>query len=499
MLTTTDNQPYMPLVQKQWEVLLPFRGQIVQRASAALRFKDTLETKPLSETLLAVILLDSLSLADALDLLLSQQLKALRDDLAAPAKVGQRRRSSSRVDAPAPKQKREDIAKLLRDSVQCLLEAERMARAVFEPRRRMDHESVIAEAIRLVQTGEEPQTAGAPPLRRTSGQRRTSRLSISLPMPPRVPSGSGGPPASAARVLRILPSSQILLRYLPASVTGFTPFIAPSPAPSLEDKLTPWHASAMAILRESVPAWLDNLSSVADVWAVRDSTFALLAEDGFQGEIRKGLEAEWSRRVQVLWTAKLDSLVISARTTIQDAAANIRAGKETADHDPEAYMFADIAFPTVSSVAGGGATFNTFLDTLKKRAAYRTPSIENVLSNLERSASDIKSDLLGLPDDLYEDYRSKLGGALDALVNALRDVLADVGGHRDAKGSIEAELFVGRLALYLANSSNFLVDLSVRDDDQSESNRYQTYNSLIELHTHGDPLLVDCAVADRCD
>lgn len=433
-----------------------------------MRSKDTLETKALSDTLLAIILLDSLPLSDALDLLLSQRLKALRDDLAAPTKAGQRRRSSSRVDAPAPKQKREDIAKLLRESVQCLLDAERLARAVFEPRRKADSESVIAEAIRLVQVGEEQPSSGPQPLRRATGQRRTSRLSVSLPMPPRVPSGAGGPPVSVARVLPILPSFQILLRYLPPAVTSFTPFIAPSPAPSLDAKLGPWHASAMAILRESVPAWLDNLSSVADVWAVRDSTCQLLGQGNFQGEIRSGLDAEWSRRVQALWTAKLDSLVVSARTSIEESAKDIRAGKITTDNEPEAHVFSDIAFPTAAGLAAGtGATFNNFLGTLKKRAAYRTPQIETVLGVLERAATDIKADLVGLPEALYDDYRVKLGSALEALVHVLRDVLAEAGGHRDAKGSVEAELFVGRIALYLANASDFLGDLAVKDADQS--------------------------------
>jgi hypothetical protein len=38
-------QPYLPLLQKQWETLTPFRNQIVQRATANLRSRQTVESK----------------------------------------------------------------------------------------------------------------------------------------------------------------------------------------------------------------------------------------------------------------------------------------------------------------------------------------------------------------------------------------------------------------------------------------------------------------------
>lgn len=451
-------------MQKQWEILLPFRGQIVQRATAALRTRDKLDTKAIADTLLAIILLDGLTLEDALDVFLSQRLKTLRDILAhSPSgKAERRRRSSSRRDSVSKPElpKKDDIAATLTESLQCLLDAERLAHAVFEAKRKVtgDGESILAEAIRLIQAGEEPAPSQPTPVR--THNRRASRIaSVSLPLPP-VVRGLSGPPVSAPRVIQTLPASQILLRYLPSAVTSFTPFIVPSATPVLADKLAPWEAQVVDVLRDAVPGWLEGLNSVADVWSVRASVRDQLTDSGLEGRISTTLEAEWGARVQAIWTAKLDALVTSARNTLSSAAERVRSGAETQDNDPAAYMFADVAFPSASGLAGSSSGFGTFLGTLKKRAGHRTPLLDSVLDVLEAAAADIAADLGGLPTSLYGDYAEKLGSALNALVQALGDVLADAGGHRDKTGSVEAELFVGRVALYIAQSSRFLQDLS---------------------------------------
>jgi hypothetical protein len=260
-------------------------------------------------------------------------------------------------------------------------------------------------------------------------------------------------------VIQELPSSQILLRYLPTRVTAFTPFIAPSATPNLKEKLGQWQASAVEILRESVPAWLSGLQSVADVWKVRATLSDILGDEAFEEQISAALEAEWGARVQAIWTAKLHTLVTKAETALKDAGTKIRSGQETTDNDPEAFMFSDISFPSAAGLTGSSTTFNTFLSTLQKRSSFRTPLLDSVLAVLETAATDIKADLAGLPPSLYDDYRGKLGSALDALVKVLGDVLAEAGGHRDATGSVEAELFIGRVALCLAHTSAFLPDL----------------------------------------
>ncbi|KLT41250.1 hypothetical protein CC85DRAFT_286686 [Cutaneotrichosporon oleaginosum] len=456
--------PYVALMQKQWEVLLPFRGQIVSRATTALRSREPLEKQQTADTLLSLILLDGLSIDDALELLLSQRLRSLRDILAHGTG---RRRSSTRRESFSQARKEGDVDKTLAEALRCILDTETLAHALFERRR---DSSVIEDAIRLIQAGEE-----APKPTPKTHNRRASRIaSISLPLPPVVRSAAG-PPTSASRVLSTMPASQILLRYLPPAVTGFTPFIAPSPTPSLSDRLSPWETQVVAILRDAVPSWLAGLTSVADVWALRSSTCDLLPAKGMGARISEAMEAEWGGRVQAIWTAKLDALVTGARDAVQAAADKIRSGVEVPDNNPASYTFSDITFPSASTLAGSsGAGFTSFLGNLKKRAAQRTPLLDSVLGGLEEAAADIAADLAGLAMG----DGGRLGGALGALVHALYDVLSEAGGHRDKTGSVEAELFVGRVALFLAHGSSFLSDLG---SSGAELERART--ALMETHT----------------
>ncbi|GMK59894.1 hypothetical protein CspeluHIS016_0901110 [Cutaneotrichosporon spelunceum] len=441
--------PYVALTQKQWEALLPFRGQIVSRATSALRAREPLEKQQTADTLLALIILDGLSVDDALELLLSQRLRALRDIL---AHSSGRRRSSARRESVTAKEPPKDVDKTLAEALRCVLDAEGLAHALFEPRRRAEGKSVIQEAIRLVQAGD----ATAKPAPKNHNRRASRIASISLPLPPVIRSADG-PPTSAQRVLSTLPASQILLRYLPLSVTGFAPFIAPSPSPLLSDRLSPWESQVVAVLRQTVPVWLAGITSVADVWALRAATRNLLPDTGMGLRIRDALEAEWGARVQAIWTAKLDTVVTGARDAVQAAADKIRSGAEVQDNDPAAYTFADVTFPSASALAGSsGAGFAAFLGNLKKRVAHRTPLLDSVLSGLESAAADIAADLTGLPQNLGDDYRSKLGGT----------------------GSIEAELFIGRVALFLAHASPFLSDLGAVGTDMPRARA-----ALMETHT----------------
>ena len=102
----------------------------------------------------------------------------------------------------------------------------------------------------------------------------------------------------------------------------------------------------------------------------------------------------------------------------------------------------------------------SFYLLLKKRSAYRTPLLDTVLVALEEAAADLKADMRGLPDELYGDYRERAGDALTRAVKVLERLLESMGPERgDGVHGIEAELLVGRVALYLAKASTFLEDI----------------------------------------
>jgi hypothetical protein len=129
-------------------------------------------------------------------------------------------------------------------------------------------------------------------------------------------------------------------------------------------------------------------------------------------------------------------------------------------------MFSEINFPsspttTLNSSHNHSAALNTFIIALKKRSSYRTPLLDSVLTSLEDFATSLKADMPGLPKRLIDDFRERVGTSLEMLVQVLGKVLESMGpGRGGGKHGIEAELFVGRVALYLAKSSSFLRDVA---------------------------------------
>ncbi len=287
---------------------------------------------------MSIILLENLPVPEAPALFLSQRAKTVRDILAHSPKtststprlspiINQRRGNSRALSTPMS---REAIGTTLTQAVQCLLDTAAITSAVFDRRKRSpEGDSLIGEMMRLVQVGV-PVSAPPPvtPMRRTSHQRRASRLaSMSLPFP-KIGISSTGLPVSTRQILQSLPSSQILLRHLPSSITAFTPFITPSPPPAVTEKIAAWRNSSTQLLRDAVPAWLAGLHSVIDIWHVRASLGSMLPNGDFENEIRAALEAEWGARVKDVWNDKLEALVRSSEERIRGAGEQIRLNGE---------------------------------------------------------------------------------------------------------------------------------------------------------------------------
>ena len=288
---------------------------------------------------MAIILLDNLSLPDTLSLFLAQRSKALRDILHSPegsqSAQHPRLRRDSKASIRSLNKGRDEIGAVLAEAVKAVLDTVALARAVFDKRRGV--ESLIDEMQRLVQVGETvetPKVVGTINTRRTSHERRASRLaSISIAVP-KIAFSATGPPISSGQVLQNLPSAQILLRHLPTSITGFTPFIAPSTAPELDDKLSSWQASAIGLLREAVPGWLAAVHSVADVWKLRADLNALLADGELENDVKETLEQAWNGRVEQVWDERLKEAVELVETKTRAAGEEVRAkGAETGESD----------------------------------------------------------------------------------------------------------------------------------------------------------------------
>lgn len=440
-------------------------GAAVERAA---------DDQTLAETLLAIILLDNLSVPDALALFLSQRIKTLRDILHPESTRGSRNRRDSRASIRSMSKERDEIESVLAESVKALLDTVTLVRAVFAKRNLGG--SLLEELQRLVQVGETlPSPVKELNPRRTSHERRASRLaSISIQVAPIAPSPSG-PPVSAPQVLQSLPSSQILLHHLPSTITSFTPFIAPSSPPDIEDKLTAWQSTTIGILRDAGPEWLATLHSVADVWHVRAKLASLLDEGSLQEDIKQALEEQWGKRIESIWQDKLDRFIVLAESKTRQAGETLKVkGSEagealrgspglTTDTILSSFIFSEMPFPSAPTYAltASATPFNNFLSTIQKRGALRTPLLDEILVTLETAAKDLKQDISGLPSNLYTSYGTKVQDTLRRLVTSLSTVLEDVAIEgEDNKSAIEAEILVGRVALYLARQSDCLADLT---------------------------------------
>lgn len=420
----------------------------------------------MSETLLAIILLDNLTLSDALDLLLAQRTKAVRDilqhnessGLSAPTTTARRRSSAISRD-------KEQIGQVLKEATTCLVDTVTLSSSVFEKRRKLGSDSVLEEMIRLVQKTETaPPISQTPSSRRKSHERRASRLaSISSPLP-KLSFSSGSSPVTASKVLQGLPSAQILLRHLPTSITTFTPFITASAPPAVSTKLAEWRTTSTRLLAEAVPSWLTALQSIQDVWAVRSALVDGLGEGEFQTQIQSALSNEWAERVKGIWTTKLDSIVNTAHVKIEEVVDTLqKSGQVEEESDVDSFAFSDLNYPTIptTALAGASTSLQPFLSSLKQRSSGRTPLLDSVLTSLETASSALRRDTESLTGDLRVGYQSGAEEALRRLVQVLQDALSAITQER----VVECSLFVGRVALYLATTSSVLGDLAGEAED----------------------------------
>jgi hypothetical protein len=222
--------------------------------------------------------------------------------------------------------------------------------------------------------------------------------------------------------------------------------------------LTEWKTTSTKLLAEAVPSWLTALQSIEDIWAVRSNLVNGLAEGEFQTQIQSALASEWADRAKGIWTTKLDSIVNTAQTKLEEVVISIQKGQAEEESDVDSFAFSDLAYPTIptSALAGASTSLQPFLASLRQRSSGRTPLLDSVLGSLESAAVALRKDSEGLVGDLRGQYQSGVGDAVRRLVNVLRDALSSIAQER----SVECSLFVGRVALYLATASSVFGDLA---------------------------------------
>ncbi|KAG8709558.1 hypothetical protein FRC08_018265 [Ceratobasidium sp. 394] len=495
-----DITEQFPIAARQWEAIGQFRPQIVHKATQALREAGA-SHKEVAETLIAILLLDALSSARTRSLFLSQRGKTLAILLNPPLSVPRRpispnrdqnRKATAALLSPASPARSlpSPSIQLLKTPVPASVEstkAERKAvkevvksfRAVFSlvggtvatVRAIYGSGGFLAKIISEIQTDVPtpatlPATASQPYFPSSSNLQQFTQPPKSLTTP---------------QILQSLPSSSLLLRFLPSSIVGYAPYIStesndPGGAESngTEEELKAWMDMALEALAAPAKSWLGKLDSVRAVWTVRSSVINGIASlEGtveVKSTLERAVEAAFAARVGEVWERRLETIEITVGSAISKTVTVLAGatGEEDgvkADLDPLAFVYS-AELPPVQADASGD--FRRFEINLVRRANRRTPTLDSLISEMEEAARELWEELKIISGEkntnevaarLTSTYQPRAGETCMRVVAAVSGALDDANSS-DSAEKANTVVFVGRLANALASSSSFIKDLS---------------------------------------
>ncbi|KDQ20358.1 hypothetical protein BOTBODRAFT_170337 [Botryobasidium botryosum FD-172 SS1] len=475
-----------PIVQRQWDTISQFRSQITHRATQFLR-EHTVTSEIICETLISLLLLESLSIQSLLSLLLSQRSKSLRQlysrlsSVAASSSILSapgspvaiaKRKGSVRVATPslsipssAPRESEdgnstytlvEETVKSAKDAVKGVKDALRLVleligsttsvvRDLFAP----GEEASLSRLEKMVAETQSETSLPAAALS-PSGRQPSGILAPS-------PSHSSGP-ISTLQIIHTLPSSQLLQRFLPPSVVSYTPYInidtQKDPYASSREAHT-WFGGCVADLEDRLDEWFGRLDEVKQVSEVRRIVLrdkrkgkrkANVAQGfGFdekeKAEVRTVVDRACLRQAKRIWQRALGDLQSLAASEIDRVLGIVRDDPAQArgDLSPSTFLLsADLSFPSASSASSqlsetpSGSSFQSYKLALQQRVSLRTPLLGSVLSKLEAAARALRVDLgsfgspvpaLSLIDALMTEYRPAAEACAKGISAILRDRL----------------------------------------------------------------------------
>lgn len=314
------------------------------------------------ETLLSILLLDSLPLSETLSLLLAQRSKTLKT---AYSKLAPTTTTTSSAASPLPasrppspfsadrKQNREMAAALLSPrslspSPQLASGGEKLDSAELRRKRReaigLVRESVsqilnivvgTVETVRDVFGGEH---RGGETLPLMESMLAAIQLGGAAAAPQVQSSASTQftTVVTTQSILYALPSSQLLIQFLPQSITSFTPYIdTTSPSsllPSSLPQTSAWFNGCLSSLEGKLRSWLEDLGTVRDVCAARSVVGAY--KDRFSaeemGKLQSVVDEVCKERIRVIWTRELRRVERGVEEVVDGCVKELRDGGDIA-------------------------------------------------------------------------------------------------------------------------------------------------------------------------
>ncbi|TBU34734.1 hypothetical protein BD311DRAFT_802305 [Dichomitus squalens] len=441
-----DVMEQMPLVQRQWDTITPFRSQISHRATLSLREASNTPGE-VCATLLTLHLLESRPLPETLTIYLAQRTKMLSGLLTRNASTSA---NGSATDAKPNGRVSNRPRKVV------LRETKQKAEALLD---------AISRTVSTARTVFADYGSTSPSLMKQALQFFQAPSDNPESLPPELQ-------LTTQIILTTLPSSSHLL-LLPQSIRTYKPYIdsatalTPALQPQLRDKLEGWFKKMIKDAREALADWFASLETIGEVWDVRGSLLTWLS--GTQGlesperqELKSIINLASQNQATSVWKSALGLLEVSFRDAVTSAMRALE--QEAADHkfdtQPVEHLFLAPSIPlsqTAAQSSAAAAQFSKYKSALRQQLSGRTPLLESTLATLERHASDIQKDVAAMAKS-SEPSSEQVVHMLSAYrtdAEAICERICDVLEGTNEKDSSRNSVFIARICQELISSSDF--------------------------------------------
>lgn len=440
-----------------------------------------------------LIMLDRISMADGLQLLLNQRSKSLAallqdnntstaTSLRRPSAMPISREDSTSQPTPALSGP-EDRA--VRDAVIRSIEALALILITHEHVKscfvsnNSECEPILLKLLRALQQS-----------RSDAADSPNTTLSMVQPQ-----STSKLPSDSLQPILSTLPNAHLFLRYLSDQILSFTPYIDIESADShlsveaIDQELESWFNDAVQTFASGVGKLYASLGAAAQLAEARKAIWQFLDTRPSTASIdltkqierlRSTLDAALGNRFVEIYSDKLDHIAKVVPEALDGALRALPSSEE--DLHPISFIFSS-SLPLPSSTIFPGNASNLSMTTLGKtvtmdpfaifkkavqdRVSGRSPVLSGCLQQLEVAAAEMQEDMLSWLDGTSdgaarEAYSVAARGGLNKIENTLRDLLQQ-------QTQIAQQLFIGSVAAHLALDSTFVQALLLLPSTQGES------------------------------
>lgn len=273
------------MVQRQWDVVSPFRSQIIHKATLSLR-EVASSAEDVCATLVTLHLLDSRPVNETLSTLLQQRSHTLKTVLSwPPDPKPEDKVPKSVINGATHSISVREVTQLMKNTLNVISHTICTARRLFD--RKGEDRSLIFVVLFSTQSEPENFPSNLPTELQLSTQTLLSQL-----------------------------TSSVNFQLLPYDVRSYKPYInLESSSASLtqsiySSKLQEWFTSSCGRWQSSASQWLSCLATVKDVWTVKTSFKRFLSTSGLDEQekfqISSNADGAFHKRILEIWQRAID-------------------------------------------------------------------------------------------------------------------------------------------------------------------------------------------------